>query len=1150
MARLFDETEAGRALRVRLLREFVYLTPILYATITCASMIGAWASWATGHHISAILPAIIGINSAMRFVHWRHAGVERFNEEETDAAFRRIHVTSAAIAFCYSAHMTFLITRGGMSEVMLLACWLSIAGVASSFCLYVMPKLSRFVLITLIAPTGFYLLGQGDGFVQAIGLTMLVLIGLTHLILDAMQRLIGDLQARIALETRQGELTQIALSDFLSASQDYNFETDQQGRLTHVSDNFKKLTGRPCESFLGVPLQRFCDAADPVSAANMPRLRAALETQSGIRDLETRGYNAAGRLVTTLTTAVPILDEHGAFSGYRGWIVDITDRRAAEAELAANEARFRDFAMLAADCLWESDAEGRFSYISDTVTEWTGMTPDAIVGRPLKAFYANETADADGRVRWQEYLTQIESRKPFTDHMMTTRGGRVLATDGVPRYDEDGTYLGFRGCTRDVTEQYNARRAAEKAREALQETNRLLESRIAERTRSLRERTELLGEVLDTMGQGLVVLRPDGRIEMMNDRASVCLPNATWKIGVDYAATYKEGFGRTEDGVSSTSVGDDFDPEAIRTHQPLVHYRRGPDGTAFRENYSPRTGGGYVVALTDMTGDLRREDELRELSDDLRVSKEQAEAASRAKSEFLANMSHEIRTPLNGVLGMAELLIGTELSAKQADMAQVILRSGDSLLTIINDILDFSKLEAGKMSVATEPFSAASAIEDVAAIVSPAAAKKKIDLMVSIQPDLPLRLVGDAGRFRQVITNLAGNAIKFTDKGHVLIAVTGEVDNGEVELTVEIEDTGCGIPDEKLESIFQQFEQVDNSVSRRFEGTGLGLSISKRIAELMGGELRVRSTVGEGSVFTFTVTLPLSDTQQPSALPQVDLGDAPVLVVDDNAVNRRILHEQLSGWGLRVTLASEGAEGLTLAQTRASSKDPFALIILDHHMPDMDGVMLAQRLADDPATAKTPRMILSSAGELDDPALQARLGLYAFLVKPARAQVLQEVVSAALTEGAVRTAGEARAALRAAAPPKSSPDRERVLLVAEDNAVNQLVVKTMLTGSGYAVHFANNGEEAVALFAELSPEVVLMDVSMPIMDGFAATAAIRASGSAGARVPIIGVTAHALADDRQKCLKAGMSDYLAKPIKRELLLEKLLSWTEEDRAAG
>ncbi|MDX8537791.1 response regulator [Mesorhizobium abyssinicae] len=545
-----------------------------------------------------------------------------------------------------------------------------------------------------------------------------------------------------------------------------------------------------------------------------------------------------------------------------------------------------------------------------------------------------------------------------------------------------------------------------------------------------------------------------------------------------------------------------------------------------------------------------------------------AEAADRAKSEFLANMSHEIRTPMNGVLGMAELLAKTELTTRQKTFTDVIVKSGNALLTIINDILDFSKINAGQMMLDPAPFRLAEAVEDVATLVSARVAEKNIELIVRVDPRLPSFVVGDAGRFRQIVTNLVGNAVKFTEKGHVLVDVGGEVTDGVVQLKVRVEDTGIGIPAEKLQNVFEKFAQVDGSSTRRHEGTGLGLAIAARLVDLMGGKIGVESEIGRGSVFWFAVPLPAHSQDSRDEIVPVDVTGARVLVIDDNPVNREILLEQLRSWSFDCAAAESGAVGLAFLDRASQLGAAVDCIILDYQMPGMNGADVAKAIAADSRMSAIPVVILTSVDQVDFGKMVIDFGIAAHLTKPARSAVLLGTVISVIQKarsqvGKARFVREAVAPQAAPAPaftvirgpampapaapePAAAANGPIDILIAEDNDVNQLVFGQILNGLGLSYRIAGNGRTAVEMYRALRPRLILMDVSMPEMNGYEATGAIRQiERQSGNHTPIIGVTAHALKGDREKCIEAGMDDYLPKPISPDRLGSKIGTWLSE-----
>ncbi|MBA8907060.1 response regulator [Aminobacter ciceronei] len=541
-----------------------------------------------------------------------------------------------------------------------------------------------------------------------------------------------------------------------------------------------------------------------------------------------------------------------------------------------------------------------------------------------------------------------------------------------------------------------------------------------------------------------------------------------------------------------------------------------------------------------------------------------AEAADRAKSEFLANMSHEIRTPMNGVLGMAELLARTDLTPRQKTFTEVIVKSGNALLTIINDVLDFSKINAGQLTLDPAPFHLGEAVEDVATLISARVAEKNLELIVRVDPRLPSHVTGDVGRFRQIITNMLGNAVKFTERGHVLVDVTGEVVDGTVALSIRVEDTGIGIPADKLQSVFEKFAQVDGSSTRRHEGTGLGLAIAARLVDLMGGRIGVESELGKGSVFWFTAMLPVHEAQQESSVVPVDVTGARVLVIDDNPVNREILLEQLKSWGFDCAAAESGAIGLAFLDRAAQLGASVDCVILDYQMPGMNGADVAKAIAADSRISSIPVVLLTSVDQIDFSRMVLDFGIAAHLTKPARSAVLLGTVIAAVQKARsqagrtefVREPVRHTPAFTVIRGPSVAPVAHHEpavlqssgldVLVAEDNEVNQLVFGQILSGLGLSHRIAGNGRTAVEMYRTFKPKLILMDVSMPEMNGYEATRAIRLEEAAnGSRTPIIGVTAHALKGDREKCIDAGMDDYLPKPVSPDKLGAKIGTWLSE-----
>ncbi len=1146
---IFGAPGATEAVRDRQYRELKELLPVIYTGVLVCSSLVAASFFARAPLLIGFLQIALSVSVAHRILYWLRADPAAVSDERKTALLRAAPPLATVLAVFCTVYAFALDAVAHDGEAIIVLIWIAFCGVGISMSLAPMRHGARLMMLLTNIPYPLYLLITGEVAERIVASLVLASVPIGVRQYWRMGVLLQNLTQQEADAERQREHARKQLRGFMEMASDWAWETDADFRLVYASPRLREVLGRETSELLGKPLAEAFSAGFYVGGEETRTvIREALKERRNIRNLTYQVVDHAGAVRTVSMSMRHHFDDDGAYLGVRGWTSDISERINARDALEESEKRFQDYAESASDWVWETDADLRYTFISDRAREITGMDHGVQIGAQLGSDRSGASFEAMRRFR-----EMLAARAPFKDEIseLTTPAGDTLwiARSGKPVIDADGAFKGYRGVARNVTAEMHARAEAERSSRMLAEANTRLEQTVADRTAELMSRNAMLDEVISSMADGLAVLDEDLRIVAANAKAAALsgLPASSWRKGESIMPLIRAWI---EDGAYSIgAISDYLEDLDISLEESGVFriVRNQRDGRVVAENIRRRPSGGFVATYQDITSIKQREQALETLTVELTQAKEDAEAAARAKASFLANMSHEIRTPMNGVVGMASLLLDTALTSKQRDMVQVIVNSGDNLLTIINDVLDFSKLEAGKMQIAAAPFDLRSAIEDVIALLGARVQEKNLELMLRYQPTLGTQFIGDPGRIRQIVTNLLGNAVKFTERGHILVTVSGRRRGETADIEIAVEDTGCGIPEDKLETIFHAFEQADSSAARRHDGTGLGLAITRRLVEAMGGSIVASSAVGEGSRFAVRAPMRVDAAAKPVAPSADDIIGIRVLIVDDVKVNRDILLEQLSAWGMRPVACESAVAAVEAMKDAARDGAPFDLAILDHQMPGIDGVELARRIRQDPATIATPLILLTSSGRKGAPDEPADAVFDAYLVKPARASMLLDTLIACLQGRAIEKAADTRGAIVGA--PQSAEDAlvGRKVLVAEDNTVNQLVITSMLTKLGCVVLMASDGAEAVALYETERPDIVLTDISMPVMDGIEASKKIREiQARLGVTAPVIGVTAHAMKDDRDRCLSAGMDDHLPKPVKPRPLRELLLRWLVAD----
>jgi two-component system sensor histidine kinase/response regulator len=800
------------------------------------------------------------------------------------------------------------------------------------------------------------------------------------------------------------------------------------------------------------------------------------------------------------------------FSAVGDQIALAIERKRADEELKQSEERLAAAQKMAHVGSWEWDVITNKVVWSDEEYRLFGLEPGE--GEASYRFYLS-LVHPDARLGAMRWFNAVRTMKKSSrmDVLIVRPDGqeRILNSWADVVLDDDGNVLRIVGTSQDVTEREKAERALGQSEERFQLVSRATDDAIWD---------------WDVAANTISFSESFGKL--FGYRADEFEPSmAFWTQGI-----HPDDYDALMAALSAFFAG--------REEAWSSEYRfRCADGSyafVFDRGYVVRDGGGKPLR---MVGSMMNITSQKEAQEDLRVAKEAAEAASRAKSEFLANMSHEIRTPMNGIIGMTDLALETELNRDQREYLGMVKSSAHSLLSLINDILDFSKIEAGKLELEAIDFSLRDCIGGMLKPLGIRADQKGLELVADIHSDVPDHLTGDPARLRQILINLTDNAIKFTERGEVVVAVSSQsIGNGESELTFCVSDTGIGIPEKKQAAIFEAFAQADGSTTRTYGGTGLGLSIASQLIQKMGGRIWIESKVGEGTTFHFTARLGVRAAPSPTrhAEPQ-DLEGLRALVVDDNAVNCRVLSEMLKNWRMKPTAVESGTAAIEEMTRAAGANAAYEVVLLDAMMPEMDGFALAEKINAQPALADATVMMLSSAMPAGTVERCNALGIAGWLNKPiTQSELLDAILIAVSPEAEEEISHDAEIQVDESGFVKSGLR----ILVAEDNLINRAVASGILEKAGHALVHTATGREAVEAFSDGSFDLIFMDVQMPEMDGFEATRRIRElEETTGGHITIVAMTAHAMAGDRERCLAAGMDDYVSKPLRKEDLLRAL-----------
>ena len=941
------------------------------------------------------------------------------------------------------------------------------------------------------------------------------------------------------------------LYSILNSQTNYVTRIDRHGNFTYVNPEFLKTFGYSYDELIHTSFHTVIYQKD------IPRCQQVAnncwQNPGTIHKLLIKKpIKNSQRFLWTEWEVIALAGEGGQVTEIQGIGVDVTEKVQSQELLLSSEQQYRLLAEHSEDIITVHSPDANIQYISPSVKTVLGYTPEEALGHNIMEFVHPEdtsrfipSADTPSLETADTLLLRYR--------MLHKNGEHIWLESIIKPIRENGSVVRLICTSRNITKR-------KQVEAHLRRKDQLLQA-VAEATHQLisnKNLEEAIGEAIFLLGVKMQVDRIKVYKQTWDEKG---LKSATrilfWDTRlneIDYtkevidvspfssATDVAEALSKNEiyaspvKDMSDKNMRDWYNMRDVKSVVlvPVFTQQRLWGVVSFHERKEERewTATEFSI-LQSFASTLAANIEQREMEQEIVRAKEIAETANRAKSEFMANMSHELRTPMNGIIGFTDLVLTTNLQRPQREYLQNVRKSAYGLLTIINDILDFSKIEAGKLFIDQTAFKLNELVEETVDLLSVKAYEKKLEMLFWIDPQLPALFNGDATRIRQIVVNLVGNAIKFTEKGEIFIRVsrTSDVYYREGKkyagIAIHVQDSGIGIPEEKLGRVFESFTQADSSTTRKYGGTGLGLTISRSLAELMGGALSVRSKAGKGSVFSLHLPLEILD-EQPQPLP----GEKPllknVLVVDDNAANRDLMRGILNYLQIPCVLTAGGEEALAAIAQAEEKKQPFDLIMTDHHMPGMDGIMLAREIAKQAHAIHQPVVLMLSSLEKNMYRHEAeQTGIHKFLTKPVKLHELHAVLSSMFTQQApAAVAQQEQPTIKKFATSAS-------VMVVEDEPLNMLLISEVLHKMGFGVIKAGNGREAIELLHTARPALIFMDVNMPEMDGFTATALIRALPGPVASIPIIALTADAMKEDRERCLEAGMNDYLSKPFRLE-----------------